>query len=161
MNTLRKSILIGMTVLGLGGTTLAVHAGEVQGDSARHAQMQAKWGERAAEREQKLHDALKLTPAQAGAWTTYATAVKRPARMAGAEHGERGAWKTMPAPERMEQRVEMAKRHLAEMERRLAATSAFYGVLTAEQRTLFDASSMHHGGRGGHGMHHGGRGMPG
>lgn len=156
MNTLRKSILIGMTVLGLGGTTFAVQAGEAQGDSAKHAQMQAKWGERAAEREQKLHDALKLTPAQAGAWTTYAAAVKRPARTPGAEHGERGAWKTMPAPERMEKRIEMAKQHLAVMETRLAATSAFYGVLTPEQKKLFDASSMHHGGHrghGGHGMH--------
>ncbi|WP_426207569.1 Spy/CpxP family protein refolding chaperone [Massilia sp. TWP1-3-3] len=148
MNTLRKSILIGMTVFGLGGTTLAVQASDAP--TTKHEQRQAKWGEHAAAREQKLHDALKLTPAQAGAWTTYAAAVK-PA--AGKERGERGAWKSMPAPERMEKGVEMAKQHLATMETRLAATTAFYGVLTAEQKALFDANSMHHRRHGGHGMH--------
>ena len=152
MNTLRKSIIIGMAVLGLGSTTLAVQAGESRDHGAKQEQMHAKWSEHAAKREQKLRDALKLTPAQAGAWSTYAAAVKPQARP---ERGERGAWKSMAAPERMEKRIEMAKQHLAMMETRLAATNAFYGVLSAEQKKAFDENSMQ---RGGHrmkrGMHH-------
>jgi protein CpxP len=146
MNTIRKSIIIGLTVLGLGGTTLAAQAGEGHDQGAKHEQMKAKWGERAAKREQKLHDTLKLTAAQEAAWATYRSAVKPAARP---EHGQRGDWKALPAPERMARRIEMAKQHLATMEARLGATTAFYGVLTPEQKKLFDENSMR---RGGHRM---------
>lgn len=152
MNTIRKSIIIGLTVIGLAGSAQAVHAVDATGHGAKHAQMQAKWGERAAKREQKLHDALTLTPAQAGAWSTYTAALKRPEHAPRGERGERGAWKTMPAPQRMEKRLEMAKQRLAMMETRLAATTAFYGVLTPEQKKAFDETGMH---RGGHRMKRG------
>ena len=148
MNTIRKSIIIGLTVIGLAGSAQAVHAVDAQGHGAKHEQMQAKWGERAAKREQKLHDALKLTPSQRGAWTTYTAALKRPARAERGECEARGAWKTMPAPQRMEKRLELAKQRLAMMETRLAATTAFYGVLTPEQKKAFDQTAMHHGGHG-------------
>jgi protein CpxP len=149
MNTVRKSIIIGMAVLGLGGTTLAVHAHDGQERGAKHEQMQAKWGERAAAREQKLHAALKLTAGQEPAWAAYTAAIKPAARP---ERGERGAWKSMPAPERLAKRLEMAKQHVAMMETRLGATSTFYAVLTPEQKKLFDENSMQ---RGGHRMKHG------
>jgi Spy/CpxP family protein refolding chaperone len=144
MNTLRKSIIIGMAVLGLGGSALAVQAQEVQGHAAKHAQMHAKWGERAAKREQKLHDTLKLTPAQEASWSTYRAAIKPAAR---AERGARADWKALPAPERMAKRIDMAKEHLAVMESQLGATTTFYGTLTPEQKKLFDANSMQRGGR--------------
>ncbi len=145
MNTLRKSIIIGMAVLGLGGTTLAVHAHEGQAHGAKHEQMQAKWGERSAARAQKLHDALKLTPAQESAWTAYTAAIKPAARP---ERGARGAWKSLPAPERLAKRLDMAKQHVAMMEARLGATTTFYAVLTPEQKKLFDEHSMQRGQRG-------------
>ena len=151
MNTLRNSIIIGMTVLGLGlgGSTLAAEAHA--GHGAHHEHMQATWGERAAKRAQKLQEALKLTPAQAGAWTAYAAAVKPQPRTA---KGERGAWKAMPAPERMEKRIAMAKQHLAMMESRLAATTTFYASLSAEQKKAFDDNTLQRGGhRGKRGMH--------
>ena len=148
MNTLRKSIIIGMTVLALGGTTLAVQAHDAGGHGAKHEQMKAKWGERAAAREQKLRDALKLTPAQLAAWTTYTGAIKPAARP---ERGARDEWKTMAAPERMAKRIELAKARLAMMETRLDATSAFYALLTPEQKKTFDENGAH---RRGHRMGH-------
>ncbi len=151
MNTLRKSIIIGMAVLGLGSTTLAVQAHDGAGHAAKHGEMQAKWGERMAKREQKLHDALKLTAGQEAAWSTYTTAIKPVVR---AERGQRGEWKTLPAPERMAKRLDMAKQNVIKMEARLSATNAFYAVLTPEQRKLFDENSMQRGGyRGKRGMH--------
>ena len=144
MTTLRKSIIIGLTVLGLGAGSATVQAQEARPD------MHANWGERAAQHQQKLHDLLKLTPAQDSAWASYAAAA-RSAHPQG-QHGERGAWKTMTAPQRMEQHIEMAKQHLAAMETQLAALNTFYAVLTPEQKKLFDAHSMGHGGR--HGGHH-------
>ena len=154
MNTLRKSIIIGLAVFGLGGTTLAVQAHEGQGHGAKHEQMKAKWGERAVQRTLKLQETLKLTPAQQPAWTTYNSAIK-PAGLGAkderGERGERGAWKTMAAPERMAKRIEMAKQRVTMMETRLEATKAFYAVLTPEQKKLFDENSMQ---RGGHRMGH-------
>ena len=144
MNTLRKSIIIGLTVLGLGSTTLAVQAHDVKAHAAKHEQMQVKRGERAAAHQQKLHATLKLTPAQEAAWSTYTAAIKPAAR---GERAERGAWKALPAPERMAKRVEMAKQRVAMMETRLGATSTFYAALTPEQKKLFDENSKHRGGQ--------------
>ena len=156
MNTLRKSIIIGLTVLGLGGTTLAVQAHDVKAHGAKHEQMQAKRGERVAAHQQKLHATLKLTPAQEAAWSTYTAAFKPVARAERGERGERGAWKALAAPERMAKRVEMAKERVAMMETRLGATTTFYAVLTPEQKKLFDENSKHRGGhRMKHGMKHG------
>lgn len=148
MNTLRKSIIIGMAVLGLGSTTLSAYAHESHGQSATHEQKKATWGERAAKRELKLQESLQLTSAQQAAWSTYTAAMKPGARP---ERGERGAWKAMAAPERMAKRIEMAKLRVTRMESRLVATQAFYAVLTPEQKKQFDANGMQ---RGGHRMGH-------
>lgn len=136
MNTLRKSIIIGLTVLGLGATTLSAQAEDTRaGQHHKHG----NWGERAAARQQKLHDQLQLTPSQNAAWTTYTAAIKPAVR---GERPARGEWKTLPAPQRMEKRIDMARQHIARMETRLAALNAFYAVLTPEQKKVFDANSM-------------------
>jgi alkylation response protein AidB-like acyl-CoA dehydrogenase len=77
MNTLRKSILIGFTVLGMA----AAHAQEAQpAKPARRAsskeQMQAKMADMYAKRQARLHDLLKLTTQQESAWATYQAAIK-------------------------------------------------------------------------------------
>ncbi len=163
MNTIRKSIVIGLTVLGLAGSTFAVQAQEakpaVTADQPAHKGHHHKGhkhgdrAERHAQRAQKLHDALKLTPAQETAWASYTAAIKPAARP---ERGEKGAWKAMSAPERMEQRLAMAKQRVEKMEARLTATSTFYATLTPEQKKLFDENSMR---RGGHRHQHMKRGM--
>jgi protein CpxP len=146
MNTLHKSIIIGLTVLGLGATTVSAQAEDSRaGQHQRHAQ----WGERAAAQQQKLHAALQLTPSQNAAWSTYTAAIKPAPR---GERPARGDWKALPAPQRMAKRIDMAKHHLAQMETRLAALSAFYEVLTPEQKKVFDANSHGRGGR--HMRHH-------
>jgi periplasmic protein CpxP/Spy len=146
MKTLHKSIIIGLTVLGLGATTLSAQA-----EDARPGQHQghAKWAERVAAHQHKLREQLKLTPSQDAAWAAYTTAIKPAAR---GERGERSDWIAMPAPQRMEKRIEMAKQHVSMMETRLAALNTFYAVLTPEQKKVFDANSVGHGGR--HMRHH-------
>lgn len=169
MTTVRKHILIALAVLGMGSTTLAAqahenHDGKVQGQQAgehraRHMDPQARqqrWAkraERAAERRQKLHAALMLTPAQEGAWASYTAATAHRGKgdkAAAGQRPDRAAWAAMPAPQRMETRLSMAKQRLARMEARVAATSNFYAVLTPEQRKVFDANSA---GQRRHGKH--------
>lgn len=154
MNTIRKNIsrniLVALAVAGMGGAALAADAPQGRhGHAAGQEQMHARWAERAAAQQAKLHALLKLTPSQEAAWASY-TAATRPGERG--QRPDRAAMAAMPAPARMEQHIAMAKQRVAMMESRLAALKAFYAVLTPEQKKLFDENSMH---AGGHGMQHG------
>ena len=160
MNALRKNILIGLTVLGMGSAVLPLHAAEQgrQGHAmtqeqrdAKRAEFRAKRTEHFAKRQAKVHDALKLSRAQEPAWAAYQAAIKQQPRTA--ERGERGDWKAMPAPQRIEKQIERSKQRIASMEARLAATKSLYAALSPEQQKVFDQNSH----RGGHRMKH--RGM--
>ena len=124
MHTLRKSIIIGLAVLGLGSTTLAVQAQSAAAPAQRQAgvmskeQMQAKWSERSAERQKKLHEALKLTASQDAAWASWLVSAQPAQR---GERLQRGEMVGLPAPQRMEQHIAMAKQRVAHMETQLAA----------------------------------------
>jgi protein CpxP len=153
MNTLRKHVLIALTVLGMGSAAFAVQAQTAApegryGHAATQEQRMAKWGEHFAKRQAKLHDALQLTAAQEPAWAAYQAAIK-PTAMG--MHGDRAAWASMPAPARMEKMIAMAKQHTAAMESHLAALNTFYAQLTPAQKKVFDENT-----RGGRGHHRGG-----
>jgi hypothetical protein len=90
MNTLRKSILIGFTVLGMA----AAHAKKPSLPSQHDArpskeQMQAKMADMYAKRQARLHDLLKLTTQQESAWATYQAAIKPAAWTASARSTSR------------------------------------------------------------------------
>lgn len=166
---IRNSILAGAAVFGMAGAALPVQAEVADkanaADPVAQQTMQAKWAERRsarqasmAERHAKLHDKLALSAAQEPAWAAYTAALKPGAR---GEHGQRGAWKALPAPQRMEKRIALARQRLAHMEARLAALNGLYSALTAEQRKVFDQAAQQRGGHRGHGMQRGGHGMQG
>lgn len=156
MNVLRKSILIGFTVLGMAAAQSQAQdapapAGR-HGSAAGMEQRQAKMSEMFAKHQAKLHDQLKLTAQQEPAWAAYQAAIK-PAPRTGARP-DRAAFAKLPAPERLSKMIEMTKEREAMMQTHLTALTAFYGQLTAEQKAVFDAHAM--GGKhGGHGRHGG------
>ncbi len=120
--------------------------------------------ERMAKRQAELKAKLKITPAQESAWTTFTAAMQPPAGgMMGMRHDPKikAEMEKLTTPERIDKmqamRAERMKTMGAEMEKRGAATKAFYAVLSSEQKAVFDAVSMH-GGRHGMGGEHGGRG---
>lgn len=156
MNTLRKSFIIGMTVIGL-GSAIAAQAQETTAPQQRaYAATKfdpAQRAERVAQRQQKLHDALKLTPAQESAWKTYIAAIQPQTPIGRAD---RVALKDLPAPQRLEKHIELSRQRLAKQESRLAALKTFYAVLTPEQQKTFDQAAPGRHGR--HGGHH--RGHP-
>jgi hypothetical protein len=124
--------------------------------------------ERMAKRQAELKAKLKITPAQEGAWTTFTAAMQPPANMAGGMMGMRHDPKVkaemdkLTTPERIDKmqamRAERMKTMSAEMDKRGAATKAFYAVLSSEQKAVFDAITPHGGRHGGMGGDHGGRG---
>ncbi|MBB3120191.1 Spy/CpxP family protein refolding chaperone [Pseudoduganella violacea] len=158
MTSLRKRIAIGMTVLSLGTAAFSAYAEETpaQGRHAHAAnkeEAKAKWQEHFAQRQQRLHDSLKLTAQQEPAWATFIAAIKPEMNAA---HSDRAAAANMTAPQRMEKHLEMAKQHIAKQESHLAALKTFYAVLSPEQQKIFDeqAKRLHQHRRGMMRHHH-------
>jgi periplasmic protein CpxP/Spy len=123
--------------------------------------------ERMAKRQAELKTKLKITPAQESAWTTFTAAMQPPAGgMMGMRHDPKvkAEMDKLSTPERIDKmqamRAERMKTMGAEMDKRGAATKAFYAVLSSEQKAVFDAITPFAGRHGGHGMGggHGGRG---
>lgn len=155
MNVLRKSILIGFTVLGMAAAHAQDTAPAAGPDkTANMEQRRAKMSEMYAKRQAKLHDQLKLTAQQESAWASYQAAIK-PSTPAG-PRPQRGEFAKLTAPERLSKMIEMTKQREAKMETHLTALTAFYGQLTPEQKKVFDDRGMggKHGQRGGW-RHHG------
>jgi protein CpxP len=158
MNSYRKNILIGLTVLGMSGAAVGVQAQATAPDASqgRHGnavtqeQRQAKMAEFAAKRSARLHDELNITPAQENAFRTYIAAMKPQPMQA---HGERASFRELSGPQRMEKMIAMQKQRTAEMEARMPAVNALYAVLTPEQKKVFDHQSFHHRGHGWEGGH--------
>ena len=159
---LRKHLLIGITTLGIGvsgavGTlALAQSAAPASSDMRPEHQRPSpeKMAEHAAHREAALHDALKLTPQQESAWTTYNTKMRTGQPMQRPDHEQ---MEKMAAPERMEKMLAMMRDGERRMADRLEATKPFYAVLTPAQRAIFDKQTngkRHRGEHGGWMEHH-------
>ena len=167
MNTLRKTFMTGLAALTLGGAMLGAQAQSQAPDAHPKAQLskeerQAKRAEFAAKHEQmraervaKLHDELRITPAQESAWNGFVASMQRPQHADG-QHGDRAAWAGLSAPQRAEKMIAMQKARTAAMEQRLSALNTFYSVLSPDQKKVFDEKSARmqsrfgrHGGHGG------------
>lgn len=149
MNTVRKSILIGMTVLGLAGASAAAMADDTAGRhgyQANSEQRQARMADMFARHQAKLHELLKLTAAQEPAWTAYQAAIKPSLP---AERPDYAAMAKLPAPDRLAKMIDMSKQRTLTMEGHLGALNTFYGQLTAQQKAIFDDHVM----GGAHGPH--------
>lgn len=158
MNILRKSILIGFTVLGMAAAQAQAQTENAAPPAGRHGaavnreQMQARMAEMFAKRQAKLHDLLKLTAQQESAWASYQAAIAPAAT--GGMLPDRAAIAKMSAPDRLAKMLDLSKQRQARMETHLTALTAFYSQLTAEQKAIFDDHT-----RGGaHGGHAGPRG---
>ena len=157
MKTYRKHLLAALSALTLGATALGAHAQttDQSAPQARHGMQHQKLTPEQreqfrAQRIAKLHDELKITPAQESAWTAFVNAMQPPAH---AQH-DRAAWTHLTAPERMAKMIEMQKQRTAALEQRQGALNTFYSTLSADQKKTFDEKASHFG--HGRGMHHGG-----
>lgn len=95
-----------------------------------------------------LKAALKITPEQEAAWTTFNTAMKPPADMM-AQRMDRAAMEKLTTPERIDKMQAMQTERQASMNQRAQATKTFYATLSDAQKKVFDTNAMHHGGKGG------------
>lgn len=119
------------------GSSAGPAARERHGDPARMA-------ERMNRHLANLKQKLQLSPAQEGAWTSFANAMQPPAQM---QRPDPQAMSALSTPERIDQMRAMRDRRNAEMDRRADATKAFYAQLTPEQKKTFDAETARMGHR--------------
>jgi Spy/CpxP family protein refolding chaperone len=168
----RKHFLSALAALSMGAAALGAHAqqttapnpGQDSAGAGRHAHavrpdatpeqraaFAARRAEFAAKRTARLHDALKITPAQENAWNAFVASMKPAAR---GERPDRTAVAGLSAPERMARHIERQKQRTAAMEGRLEAMNSFYALLTPEQKKTFDDKAARL--QGGFGKHRGG-----
>ena len=164
MKPYAKPLLIGLTLLSLTASgPLFAQEPPPPGPGDFDGGPGGSWGEKRGqfieERLTKLHEALKLTPAQEADWKAFTD--KARASRAGKKEArpDFAALKQLTAPERLEKLVEWGKVRLAHLEETLAATQTFYATLTPEQKKTFDDLTPfgEHGPKWGHGRH-GGKG---
>jgi hypothetical protein len=129
-------------MMGAGGP---MHEGMSMGHPGMGKMDGTKMQARMEKRQAALKAALKLTPAQEGAWTTFTAALKPPADMMGkrADHAELAK---LPTPERIDKMKVLHAQHASEMttamDKRGEATKAFYATLAPEQQKVFDANTL-------------------
>lgn len=111
--------------------------GAMHGDPAKMAAVHAR-------HQQRLHDALKLTPPQEAAWKTFTDKTKPDPEKRKAMHEEMAKLTT---PERLDRMQALMKDGEARMAQRAAAVKEFYAQLTPEQQKTFDDQhkAMHEG----------------
>lgn len=147
MLNLKKHLMIGVTAAGIGLTALSSFAQTPPADAGspgpagRHAPTAdqiAKFEQHRAKRQAQLHDKLKITAAQEGAWKTFTekTAPMRPATQP--VRPSKDEWNKLTTPERLDRHLDKMKKMEARMTDRIAATKEFYAVLSPEQQKTFD-----------------------
>ncbi len=116
----------------------------------------AKMQARMAKHQAALKASLKLTPAQEPAWTTFTAAMQPAAGMGWRQSPEqRAEMDKLTTPQCIDKMRDVRTQRMADMDKRMDATKAFYAALTPEQQKVFDAEHTKRGGRHG-GGHHGG-----
>jgi Spy/CpxP family protein refolding chaperone len=175
MLNLKKHLITGLAAAGIGLTAMSSFAqmpppggpeGAGPGPAGGHppsAAQIAKFEQHRAKRQAELHDKLKITAAQEGAWKSFTekTAPVRPATPPA--RPDKDEMEKMTTPQRLDRMAEFAKKREADMTAHIAAVKEFYAVLSPEQQKLFDQEfrkmekrRFEHGRFGrGHGPEHG------
>lgn len=142
----------GRPMMGAGGPMGGQRGMQGRMDPAKMEAMMAK-------RHDALKAKLKLTPEQEGAWTTFTAAMKPPVRT-DFKRPDRAELDKLTTPERIDKMRALRNERMtamnAAMDQREDAIKTFYGVLSADQKKIFDAEHARMGAM--HGEHHGPRG---
>ena len=140
MNTLRKGLVIAIATLGLGTIAAAApsqvaQAPAISSQSGASGQHGAKFAERMAKRQAKLHDKLALTPAQEGAWQLFTARMQATAT----RRSDVRPTKALTAPERAERKAAFLQVAQQQAAGRVQPIKEFYAVLSPEQQKIFDS----------------------
>ncbi len=155
MTTFRKRLLTSVVAVGLAAGSYTAYAnrpdwgpmGGMPTEFGEHRKSPERMKERFEKRQSELHDKLKLNANQEGAWKAYLEKM-RPTDLPNPP--DRAEIAKLSAPERMEKMLGFMREREKRMTEHVAATKAFYAVLTPEQQKIFNeafsAGHRRHGG---------------
>ena len=159
----KRNTLVSALLLALGSTFFSTASiaqpADCTGMGPMGGQRAEMRGQRMQQRQQQLHDALKLNPEQEKAWGKFQES--HPAAMMQDRRPERADLSKLSAPERAEKMLELQKKHHDAMSQHVAALKDFYNQLTPEQKKTFDEQQMQRQPRAGGARGPGGPGGPG
>jgi hypothetical protein len=150
--TTGKWIVVALLSGAIGLGIPAAFSHDRDGGGGREHCMKGERGDHAArfkERQAELHDKLKLSTEQEGAWSTFSGKLTPPSRPDDAQKDEAST----TAPARMEAMLARMKTRQEQMASNLAAVKEFYGTLTPEQQKVFDEEFGPRGKRRHHDRH--------
>jgi hypothetical protein len=90
----------------------------------------------------RLHDALRLTPAQEPAWTAYARAISPNPDVEARHRATDQLLPSLPTPRRIALIAATMQADEQDFRKQGAAVTAFYERLTPEQKKVFDAQTL-------------------
>jgi protein CpxP len=142
MKSIRNSLYLGLTVISLSfASSVFAQQSAAPRPPVDQAKMMEKMKAGMEKHQSTMHDKLKITAEQEGAWKTFIEATKPAMKERGEKmRADRKAMEGLSAPARMEKMLEHSKDRLARMQKHLDALKTFYAVLTPEQQKTFDAS---------------------
>jgi protein CpxP len=146
--TLFRSTLIAATLLaGLSSLSFAQMGPGIGGPSHEHmGQKHERMAQRHAPHLAELKTQLKLDATQESAWTTFSQSMQPPAVLP--VRPDRAAMEKLSTPERLDVMQKHRAQMDAQMQKHVEATKAFYAVLNADQKKVFDSETakfMAHG----------------
>ncbi len=159
-----KFRLAALSLVAMGALSAApgfAQPADCMGGPMGRPQAEGRQADRMKQHQQRLHDALKLTPQQEKAWEQFQSS--HPAQ-AGGQRPDPAEFAKLPAPERAEKMLAVQKQQQEAMGKHVAAMKEFYAQLTPEQKATFDAQGMRgprQGGKRGPGAGGPGAGGPG
>ncbi|MDD5037509.1 MAG: Spy/CpxP family protein refolding chaperone [Methylococcaceae bacterium] len=124
------------------GVLLAEQAPITTGDSVEQSGKRCRSESSRAERLEKnlqtLHSDLKLRATQDAAWNEWSDKITRSHSGRNERCQEFESWSKLPVIDRMEKKLAFFKERQNKLEEGISATKAFYGLLSPQQRQVFD-----------------------
>ena len=137
-NALMSGLVLAISAVFLSPVAVASPAG-CDGMGPVGEKQASRMGQRMKERQQKLHESLKLNPEQEKAWVKFQESHPF---LGNADRPDRAAMEKLSAPERAEKMLEHSRKHQEAMSKHVSAMKSFYDTLTPEQKKTFDEHSM-------------------
>lgn len=139
-NKMRLAALL----LGASAAVLSAPSFAYRGDCMADGQMGARqadgrFAERMKMHQQRVHDALKLTPQQEPAWAKYQESHPFAGK---ANRPDPAEMAKLTVPERADKMLEFQKQHQDAMSKHVIAMKDFYAQLTPEQKKTFDEQTQ-------------------
>jgi hypothetical protein len=98
--------------------------------------------QQASSQQSKLHDDLRLTSGQEGAWQQYLRAIDDGGQMQARRQAAEQLLPQIPTPRRLALMDATMADELADFRRQRAAVEAFYNHLTPDQQRTFDRDTV-------------------